>query len=72
MSKVGCAIQRIDYPLITRGLLRHCTAFFRKNPMSRKFGAYAIDDALFGGVIGVRDQINGVFVFNTKPRPGIV
>ena len=57
MSKVGCAIQRDRFhPLITRGLLRPCTAFLRKNPMSRKIGAYAIDDALFGGVIGVRDQ----------------
>src|SRR5262245_9179519 len=71
MCKVGCAIEWIDNPVVTRSGLNCCASLFCKDLMGRKFCPNTIDHALFCRMIGVRDQIDGVFVLNTKSASGV-
>ena len=66
MSEVGRAIKRIDDPFVTRWSVLGESTFFGKNRMGREGGMDHVDDPLFCLMVGVRDKIDELLMFNAK------
>jgi hypothetical protein len=66
VGEVSCAIKRINHPFVTGWRLFGQSTFLGKDRMGWECRADDIDDPLLCLVVGVRDKINNLLMFNPK------
>ena len=66
MCKIGCAIERIDHPFVSRRRLLGESSLLGKDTMGWEGIMDDINDALLRPVIGIGDEVDDVFVLNAK------
>jgi hypothetical protein len=71
MRKICGPIKWVDNPSIRGGSFVVTTSLFGQKMMIGKASLQMINHALFGGTVGIGDQIDGTFVFDLKAGFGI-
>lgn len=71
MGEVRGPVEWIDDPPVRGAALLYRSSFFRQETVVGKGGSNAVDDALFGGMVCVRYEVDRFFMVNAKACPSM-
>ncbi len=66
MGKVRGAVQWVDDPQVGRVILFHPSTLFREEAVVWVNGSNPVKDALFGGMVCIGHQVDGLLVLDAK------